>query len=171
MFKNILFLLLLATSFGAAQTAPPATNSVAGRTLMLENSTMTLPTAWATLIVGPLTRTNGLYVGDFRVKVFPYYFKSDWGRLAIDVPDKAMTAINQGQPVAITGTSTSAKNGVVRHITITANPKDRDHGSVNLWFMVEDHKMIFNPTYQFTNDVSTTALAPLPATNLAASVR
>ncbi len=171
MLKNILCLLLLATSCGTAQTIStpsPATNTVAGRSLILEKSTMELPTAWATLIVGPLTRTNGIYVGDFRVKVFPYYFKSDWGRLAINVPDQALAAINHGKPAAITGTSTSGKNGVVRQIQITANPKDSEHGTVSLWFMVEDRKMTFNPAYQFTNNVPTTAQA---TPNLMTSVR
>ena len=159
MAKTILCLLLLASSWGATQAALTAANS-ASRVLILENSTMPLPTAKATLIIGPLTRTNGIYAGDFKVKVFPYFFKSDWGRLAINVPDKALAEINQGKAVAVTGTSTSTKNGMVRHIEITATPKDRDHGTVSLWFMVGNQKMIFNPAYQFTNNVVTTALAP-----------
>src|SRR5271163_2163094 len=140
MAKTILCLLLLTSSWGAAQAV--------------------LTTARATLIIGPLTRTNGIYAGDFKVKVFPYFFKSDWGRLAINVPDKALAEMNQGKAVAVTGTSTSTKNGIVRHIEITATPKDRDHGTVSLWFMVGNQKMIFNPAYQFTNNVVTTALAP-----------
>ena len=159
MAKTILCLLLLASSWGAAQAALTASNSVS-RVLILENSTMPLPTARATLIISPLTRTNGIYAGDFKVKVFPYFFKSDWGRLAIKVPDKALAEMNQGKVVAVTGTSTSTKNGTVRHIEITATPKDRDHGTVSLWFMVGNQKMIFSPAYQFTNNVVTTALAP-----------
>jgi hypothetical protein len=159
MTKTILCLLLLATGWGATQAAAAPTSS-ASRVLILENSTMPLTTARATLIVGPLTRTNGVYAGDFKVKVFPYYFKSDRGRLAINVPDTALAAMNQGKTVAITGTSTSAKNGIVRHIEITAMPKDRDHGTVSLWFMVGKQKMIFNPAYQFTNNVTATVLAP-----------
>ena len=171
MSKTVLFLLLLAASWEAAPAAPTATGSAASRVLLLENSTMPLPTAKATLIVGPLTRTNGFYVGDFKVKVFPYFFKSDRGRLAINVPDQALAAFNEGQTVAVTGTATSTKNGMVRHIEITATPKDRDHGTVSLWFMVGDQKMIFTPTYQFTNNGLTTALAPLPSPNLVTSLR
>jgi len=168
--KTILCLLLLASSWGAAQAAAPATNP-AGRVLILENSTMPLTTAKATLIVGPLTRTNGVYVGDFKVKVFPYFFKSDRGWLSIKVPDQALAAMDQGKPVAVTGTSTSAKNGVVRHVEITVMPKDHDHGIVSIWFMVGDQKMIFTTVYQFTNHVLTTALAPMPPPNFVTSVR
>ena len=77
MAKTILCLLLLASSWGAAQAAQTAANSTS-RVLILENSTMPLPTAKATLIIGPLTRTNGIYAGDFKVKVFPSFVKSDW---------------------------------------------------------------------------------------------
>jgi hypothetical protein len=160
MAKTILCLLLLASGWGVAQAELTAANST-NRELILENSTMPLLTAKATLIIGPLTCTNGIYAGDFKVKVFPYFFRSDWGRLAISVPDKALVELNQGKVVAVTGTATSTKNGIVRHIKIRATPKDRDHGAVSLWFMVGNQKMIFNPAYQFTNNVVTTALIPI----------
>ena len=148
MLKTV-FILLLLTASGRAAEAEPAAPALASRSLILENSTMPLPTAKATLIVGQLARTNAVYAGDFKVKVFPYFFKSDWGRLAIDVPDAALAAIHYGKTVAITGTSTSAKNGIVRHIQITAMPVDRDHGTVTLWFMAGDQKMVFTTAYHF----------------------
>ena len=167
MCKKFLFLLLLlASGGGAAQAAPPAARP-ASRMLILENSTMPLPTARATLIIGPLTRTKGVYAGDFKVKVFPFFFKSDRGRLAINIPDEALAAADQGKTVSFSGTSTSAKNGIVRRIEITATPMDRDHGTVRLWFMAGDQKMIFTPAYHF--EVAVTARALTPA--LAASRR
>jgi hypothetical protein len=156
MFKAILCLFLLASGWCAAQT-PPTLAAPPGRVLMLDTSVMSLPTAKATLTVGPLTRTNGFYVGDFKVKVFPYFFKNDWGRLAINVPDAAMDALAAGKPVSVTGTSTSLKRGTVRHITITATPIDHNHGNVSLWFMVKDLKMIFTPDYHFTNSFTATS--------------
>ncbi len=121
---------------------------------------MPLPAAKATLIIGPLTRTNGLYVGEFKLKIFPYFFKNDHGRLAIEVPDQKLAEVNQGKPVAVSGTATSAKNGVVRHVEITATPQDCNHGTVNLWFMAGKLKMVFTPTYHFLNNGSSTALTP-----------
>jgi len=168
--KTILCLLLLASGWCQAQVIPTATN-FASRVLILENSTMPLTTARATLIIGPLTRTNGVYVGDFKVKVFPYFFKSDRGRLAINVPDEALAAINQGKTVTVTGTSTSTKNGKVRHVEILATPTDCDHGNVSLWFMVGDQKMIFTPAYHFADQAMASALAPTPPPNLVTSAR
>jgi len=155
-----------------AQGAPTATNSAAiDRVLILEDSTMPLTTAEATLIIGPLTRINGVYAGDFKIKVFPYFFKNDMGRLAINISDKALAAADQGRTVSLTGTSTSTKNGIVRHIEIIATPKDRDHGTVSLWFMAGDQKMIFTPAYYFTNNAVTTANAPAHSRILETSLR
>ena len=151
--KTFLFLLFLASSWCAAQGASTGTNAVADdRVLILENSTMPLTTAKATLIIGPLTRTNNVYVGDFKINIFPYFFKSDRGRLAIKVPDETLAAVNQGKAVAVAGTSTSTKNGIVRHIEITATPLDCEHGTIRLWFMAGDQKMIFTPIYYLTTN-------------------
>jgi len=168
MFNRVLSLLLLASGWCAAQSVPTATRS-ASRVLILENSTMPLATARATLIIGPLTRTNDIYAGDFKVKVFPYFFKSDRGRLAINIPDEALAAADQGKTVSFSGTSTSTKNGIVRRIEITATPMDREHGTVTLWFMAGDQKMIFTPAYHFGGDAVATAKALTPA--FAASLR
>jgi hypothetical protein len=163
MFKTILCLLLLVSSWGAVQAASPASNRAAdGPALILENSTMPLPTAVATLIVSPLARTNGTYVGDFKLKIFPYFFKNQKGRLVIEVSDETLAAVHAGKPVVVTGTATSAKSGVARPVEITVTPKDGNHGSVSLWFMAGGRKMIFTPAYQFTNNVLTLARAPGP---------
>jgi hypothetical protein len=146
--KTILLLLLLLSAACAVEALPADTNSTS-RVLLLDNSTMPLPTAKATLIVGPLTLNNGLYVGDFKVKVFPYFFKSDRGRLAINASPAALEAFNEGKAVTVTGTATSTKNGVVRQIEITATPKDSNRGTVSLWFMAGKQKMIFTPAYHF----------------------
>ena len=165
--KIIWCLLLQVLSLHVTLAAPPSTNT-ASPVLILENSTLPLMTAKATLIVSPLTRTNGVYAGDFKVKIFPYFFRSDRGRLAINVSDTALAAVYEGKTVVVSGTSTSTKNGTVRHIEITATPKDRDHGTINLWFMVGDQKMIFTPAYHFTNEATASA-APLPHLPLASA--
>ena len=149
----------LPTARARTQIFWPLTSPV----LILENSTMPLPTAKATLIIGPLTRTNGVYTGDFKVKVFPYFFKSDQGRLAINIPDEALAAVNQEQTVSFSGTSTSTKNGIVRRIEITATPMDQDHGTVTLWFMAGNQKMIFTPAYHFGSEAIAKAKALTPA--------
>ena len=168
--QMIILLALLAAVSRLAVAAPSATNSpAAGRVLLLETSTMRMPTAKATLIVGPLTLVNGAYVGDYRVKVFPYFFKNEKGRLEITVPDAPLTAFYQGRAVTISGTATTTKSGKSRPVEIAVTPADLDHGTVNLWFMAGSQKMTFEPAYHFDRKTPNLLLAQTTRTNLAAN--
>lgn len=121
----------------------------------------------ATLIVGALRRANGVYSGDYRIKVFPYFFKSEKGRLAIIVPDESLAMINQGKAAAVTGTATtSGKGGLTRRIGATALPVDINRGSLKLWFMAGDREMIFESAYHFSENMTAAVPAPPPETNL-----
>ena len=117
--KRISILLaLLAAGWCDAHAAPASTNSAAaGRVLMIDSSSMPVAAGSATLIIGPLQRTNGVYSGDYKIKVFPYFLKNEKGRLAIVISDKALAEAGQGKVVTITGTATtSGKNGRTRPI-------------------------------------------------------
>ena len=114
----------------------------------------------ATLTIGPLQRTNGIYTGDYKLKVFPYFLKNEKGRLAIIVSDASLAEASQGKVVAITGTATtSGKSGKSRLITVTATPADINHGTLKLWFMAGKRKMIFTPDYHFAGKETATVLA------------
>jgi hypothetical protein len=156
-----LLLVLLVADWGNAQTAPEAGNSSpASRILLIDSSSMSIGTGKATLIIGPLQRTNGVYTGDYRLKVFPYFFKNEKGRLAIVVSDKSLTESSQGKVVAITGTATiNGKNGKCRPIGAIATPVDQDHGTLKLWFTAGSRKMIFEPAYHFSGNTTVLVLA------------
>lgn len=133
---------------------PPAfTNSVpSDRILVIDPSSMPVTAGKATLIIGALHRVDGVYKGDYRIKVFPYFLKNEKGTLAIIVSDDSLAGINQGRVVPIVGTATSSgRNGPSRHIDATATPVDLNHGMLKLWFMAGDMKMIFEPAYHFAD--------------------
>jgi hypothetical protein len=166
--KRIIFLLaLLAAVGGTASAAPAATNSAAAnRVLLIDPSSMPVAAGKATLIIGTLVRTNGVYVGDYKLKVFPYFLKNDKGRLAIVVSDATLAMVTQGKPAAITGSATTAKNGQTRHIEATARPTDSQHGKLKLWFIAGGRKMIFEPAYHFAGEGMAAVQPPSTATNL-----
>ena len=176
--NRIIFLLALLAPLGSgSMAAPPVTNSAsANRVLIIDPSSMPIAAGKATLTIGSLQRTNGIYTGDYKVSVSPYFFKNEKGRLAIAVSDESLTKASQGKIVAITGTATSSgDNGKARHIDATATPASTDHGKLKLWFMSGDRKMIFEPAYHFaepgaTAVLATAALAPSAETNLVANV-
>jgi hypothetical protein len=161
------FLLLL------SKTESQATNSIrihaaaastnfapTSRILMIDPSSMSVGGGKATLIIGALQRADGVYSGDYQIKVFPYVFENEKGRLAIVVSDESLAGINQGKVMAIVGTATtSGKGGRSRHIDATATPVDINRGTLKLWFMAGNRKMIFEPAYHLAEKGAAAVLA------------
>ena len=141
--KRIIFLLaLLAGICGNAFGALAPTNSAAtNRILLIDSSSMPFTVGKATLIVDPLQRTNGVYAGNYKLKVFPYFWKNKNGRLAIAVSDASLAEINQGKVTAITGTATaSGKAGMWmppsrRRIGITERSRCGSWRKIRKWFL------------------------------------
>src|ERR1035438_6386185 len=140
--KRIFVLLtLLRAGWSAVFAAPGSTNSAAeNRILLIDPSSMPVAAGTATLIIGALQRVNGVYTGDYKIKVFPYFLKNEKGRLAIVVSDKSLAAV------------TSGKGGKSRPIEATATPVDNNRGKLKLWFTAGDRKMIFEPAYHFVGN-------------------
>jgi hypothetical protein len=164
--KGICILLVLfAAGWGCAHAAPVVTNSApAGRILMIDPSSMPVGAGKATLTIGALRRADGIYAGDYKLKVFPWFFKNEKGTLSIAVSDESLAEAGQGKVVTITGTATtSGKSGRTRHIEATATPADINHGTLKLSFTTAgNRKMLFEPAYHFAGDG--TALVPARAT-------
>ena len=167
--KRIIFLLaLLAAARGTVVAEPASTNHVvANRVLIIDSSSMSLAGGKAALTIGPLQRTNGVFAGDYKLKVFPYFLKNDKGRLAIAVSDAALAEADAGKVMVVTGTATTTKNGRSRSITATVTPADQDHGTLTLWFFAGKRKMLFSPAYHFAEPGPTVVPATTTQTNLA----
>jgi hypothetical protein len=141
-------LAVFAAGILAKDVAPPTEPK--DRVLMIEQSSTKVAGGKATLIIGPLKRTNDIFGGRFEMKVVPYFFKNDKGMLAIEITADCFAKASKGLAVDITGTATTAgKNGIVRPINAVATPVDNDHGALKLWFDVEDRKMVFDTNYRF----------------------
>jgi hypothetical protein len=165
--KRITVLLaLLAAGWSVAHAAPSSTNSVTeSRILMIDPSSMAVDAGTATLTIGMLQRTNGVYAGDYKLKVLPWFLKNEKGRLAIVVSDALLAEASQGKVVAITGTATtSGKGGKCRPIAAIATPVNMDHGTLKLWFAAGSRKMIFTPAYHFAGNDTALVLAKITET-------
>jgi len=160
-----MLLALLPAAWGQARLS---TNSAAiNRILMVDASSMPVAGGKATLIVGLLRRADGVYTGDYKLKVFPYFLKNDRGRLAILASDDSMTEINVGKITEISATATSGKDARSRPIAATVRPADVNHGTLKLCFTVGGRKMIFEPAYHFAENATPVVLTHTIATNLA----
>ncbi|HEY6229602.1 MAG TPA: hypothetical protein VI282_20945 [Verrucomicrobiae bacterium] len=105
----------------------------------------------AILTVSPLRRIKDMFEGEFDMKVAPYFFKNDKGKLAIIVSDEAMAKVSAGSTVDITGTATTkaGKSSVVRHIIAEATPLDAQHGMLKVWLTVDERELVFQTKYWF----------------------
>ncbi|MGD1084946.1 MAG: hypothetical protein ABSA47_09385 [Verrucomicrobiota bacterium] len=160
--RPILFLpVILAAFCGGTLAAAGSTNvAAANRVLMIESSSMPVAGGRATLTIGPLDRAAGVYTGDYQIKVSPYFYKNEKGRLAIVVSDESLAQVSQGKAAAIVGTATtSGQGGVTRPIDATATPVDINHGTLKLWFMAGDRQMTFEPAYHFAEEGTAVVVA------------
>jgi hypothetical protein len=133
---------------------PASPDSVTtNRILMIDPSSMPIGAGKVTLTIGALQRADGVYAGDYRIKVFPYFYKNEKGRLAIVVSDESLAKMEQGKVATIIGTATtSGKGGSSRHIDATATPVDINRGTLKLWFTTAgNRKMTFEPAYHFSS--------------------
>jgi hypothetical protein len=157
-------LALSALGGGGARAAPvPAGPGVADRILIIDPSSMSVAAGQATLSISGLRRAHGVYSGDYKMKVFPYFLKSEKGRLAISVSDAALATVNQGQVSTLTGTATTTgKTARTRPVTATVTPVDRNHGTLRLWFTAGGRKMVFEPAYHFSGEPAVATTPPPP---------
>ncbi len=155
-------LTLFTPLWASTLAAPPATNSVsAERVLIIDPSSMPVAAGKATLTIGELRRAGGIYTGSYRINVSPYFYKNEKGKLNIVVSDDSLAKVSQGKTAAITGTATtSGADGKSRHIDATATPASIDRGTLKLWFMSGDRKMIFEPAYHFAEKQAPATLTP-----------
>jgi hypothetical protein len=159
--KPILLLLALIAA-GCVNTrtvSAPANSAGHDRQLLIDASSMPLTLGSATLIIGNLQRANGVYAGDYHIQVFPYFLKSDQGRIAIIVPDESLAAVRQGKVTQLSGTAVSEKKSIpTLQIDVVATPAGTDEGRLKIQFQVGGRKMVFEPAYHFVENQATLAL-------------
>jgi hypothetical protein len=101
------------------------------------------------LIVSPLTHRDGNYVGDYQLKVRPYFFKSEKGSLLLAASDDSVRKLQVGRAIDFTGKAVTRKDGNTHVVLGKATPSSADRGSVTFSIITENGKMIFNTSYHF----------------------
>jgi len=146
------FLILGVTSFIHAETAnsTAGTSSAGTRKLLIDpSSTSVALRGKASLIVSPLTHRDGNYVGDYQLKVRPYFFKSEKGSLLLAASDDAVRKLLAGTPINFTGKAVTHKDGRTHIVLGRATPSSGDRGSVTFSIITDDAKIVFNTSYHF----------------------
>jgi hypothetical protein len=131
-------------------TLPPDTSALnSSRRLFIDPSSTLVKLGKARLIVTPLTPRDNTYVGDYRLKVVPYFFKSEKGRLLLAAPKDSYRRLNAGAAVEFTGVATNEKNGETKIVRGKITPLTRDRCNVVFSVLTDNGKMVFNTSYHF----------------------
>ena len=103
----------------------------------------------ASLIVSPLTHRDGSYVGDYQLKVRPYFFKSEKGSLVLAASDDSLRKLQAGTAINFNGKAVTREDGRTHIVLGRATPSSGDRGSVTFSIITDDAKIVFNTSYHF----------------------
>jgi hypothetical protein len=148
-FMKLPYLLMALLALTWSVFAAPLSTNASNIVLIVDRSSAAVGGGGkATLSIEPLKGTADIFEADYRVKVSPYFFKSETGRLAIVISGEAFAGATKSVPVELTGTATTDGETRPRRIDITAVPADDKGGSLKIVFMAGDRKVVFNTTYR-----------------------
>ena len=120
------------------------------RKLFIDPSSTSVRLGKATLIVSPLTRRGGNYIGDYQLKVRPYFFKSETGTLVLGASEDFVRRLQSGRAIDFTGKAVTREDGTTHVVLGRATPVSGDRGTVTFSIVTEkDAKIIFKTSYHF----------------------
>lgn len=146
--KMIRLLLTITSLMSLSINSIVATEASTNRTLVIERSFTHVSAAKATLTIAPLIRSGDMFAGDYQVKVSPFFFKSESGKLEIFVSEESLSRAKKGQPVEITGTALTHGENVKRKVNARAVPAGENHGELRVWFDADGREMVFLTSYR-----------------------
>jgi hypothetical protein len=128
----------------------PTSGAVTRKLFVDPSSTSVALRGKASLIVSPLTHRNGNYVGEYQLKVRPYFFKSEKGSLLLAASDDSVRKLQAGIAINFTGKAVTHKDGRIHVVLGRATPSSAHRGSVTFSIITDDDgKLVFNTSYHF----------------------
>ena len=148
-FPIMFAVILLASGTARSQTPPFAGKSAATQSRMFVTpSTTKVALGKVALSVSPLGKQGEYYVGTYRLKVTPYFFKNEMGTLTLGNGDDLFGKLTAGTRVPFTGKAVSGKDGVVKTVNGSATPAGNGQGAVSFTVVTENGPMTFNTSYK-----------------------
>lgn len=116
--------------------------------LAVATSSSSLAGCTAKLIVGTLRREGDNYVGNYRLKVFPYFFKSEKGRLSIRVSKPTLRRIRRGRAIIFAGQASAEGTALTRKIAGKATPSGKNAGALDFTITTENGPLVYKTSYR-----------------------
>jgi hypothetical protein len=154
MFRPLVLMLMVTALAEGAGTERPTFRHSSGptfRKLFIEPSSSRLLGGKAKLVVGTLNRQGKKLVGNYQIRVTPYFFKSEKGRLSIALSDSSLQALLQGMPAEFSGVAETDDTNEIRPITANATPFANDRGALLISIGTENGKLPFQTSYRMAD--------------------
>jgi hypothetical protein len=103
----------------------------------------------ARLTTTGLQRQGGNYAGNYRLKVVPYFFKSESGTLSMIVSDELLRKLVRGSTVSFVGKAVTTGSGTTRAVRVKATPMGAGaaRGSMTISIPTENGELVFATEY------------------------
>ena len=88
-------------------------------------------------------------MGEYQLKVRPYFFKSEKGSLLLAASDDAVQKLQTETAINFTGQAVTHKDGRTHIVLGRATPSSRDRGSVTFSIVTDEARIVFNTSYHF----------------------
>jgi hypothetical protein len=88
-------------------------------------------------------------VGDYKLKVRPYYFKSEKGSLLLAASDDVVQKLQAGIAIDFSGKAVTYYDGRTHIVLGRVTPSSADRGSVTFSIITDDGKIVFKTSYHF----------------------
>jgi hypothetical protein len=116
---------------------------------VVEPSSASLAGGKARLTISALRRAAAKYIGDYQLKVVPYFFKNETGTLSIVVNDQTMGRLTAGLPVSFAGSAATDGAKKRRGVTVKAIPSAAGSlkGAIIMSIATENGDLLFRSAY------------------------
>ncbi len=101
-----------------------------------------------TLKTGEFVRAGGTFEATYEAKVFPWFFWSEHGRIAMHVPAAELARLARGERIEFTGDAHNHRDKP-RRVTGHAEPADPASGRIKVRIHLDDLTLVFEGVYRF----------------------
>lgn len=151
LFKLSLVLVMMIAGFATVAMGKPAAGLRGTSRMEIEPSSASLAGGKAKLTTTALRREAAKYVGNYDIKVRPYFFKSEKGTLSFAVSDESLRKLAKGTAVDFAGSAVTSGSGKSRAVKVKVTPAGVGvaNGSLTIAITTENGELVFATEYTF----------------------
>ena len=136
----------------AAALPPPACASGHYAEVTVDPADASIYVGKVSLAMPPFTHRGNVYASDYSVKVFPFFFFNERGRISIEFSAEQLERLERGETVDLKGHASNSR-GAERRVEgrAVSDAAGSDHGKIKVRVWVSKKiELVFNTAYRFT---------------------